>query len=193
MFCQIVAVAPSSGDFLLTKSGILKKKSLNKIIITLLPRSRPDRRKCVTSMIFQELLVFFLDGLGGGVPNWKTQSDSFVKKNYKPSWQLVMNRKVPSSQTVLLWIFLHIRNFIWRYNEFNRLLVGSGLIPLIIDLQQDDRTVCCGNNTVPSSHHNTDTVFSARPSLGYGTLIQCTLNCSVHYALQCQWTKHCLL
>ena len=32
--------------------------------------------------------------------------------------------------------------------ELNRLLVGSGLILLNIELQQDHRTVCCGQNTV---------------------------------------------
>ena len=53
-----------------------------------------------------------------------------------------------SSQKVLLWIFLQIRNLIWRYAVLNRLLVGSGLISLNIRLQQDDRTVCCGHNTV---------------------------------------------
>ena len=54
------------------------------------------------------------------------------------------HEKVLSSQKVLL----HIGNLIWRYAELNRLLVGSGLIPLNIELQQDDRTVCCGHNTV---------------------------------------------
>ena len=56
--------------------------------------------------------------------------------------------KVLSSQKVLLWIFLQIRNLIWRYAELNRLLMGSGLIQLNIELQQDNRTVCCGHNTV---------------------------------------------
>ena len=56
--------------------------------------------------------------------------------------------KVSSSQKVLLWIILQIRNLIWRYAVLNRLLVGSGLIPLNIQLQQDDHTVCCGHNIV---------------------------------------------
>ena len=56
--------------------------------------------------------------------------------------------KVSSSQKILLWIFLQIRNLIWRYAELNRSLVGSGLIPLNIELQQDDFTFCCGHNTV---------------------------------------------
>ena len=51
--------------------------------------------------------------------------------------------KVLSSQKVLLWIFLQISNLIYRYADLNHLLVGSGLIPLNIELQQDDRTVCC--------------------------------------------------
>ena len=38
------------------------------------------------------------------------------------------------------------------YAELNRLLVGSGLIPFNIELQQEDRTVCCGRNTVNSVH-----------------------------------------
>ena len=74
MCCQIVArksVAPSSGDFLwrpAPRSGIFKKQSFSKIIITSLPRPLPDLRECVTSMNFQELLVFLLGGLGGGGP-----------------------------------------------------------------------------------------------------------------------------
>ena len=56
--------------------------------------------------------------------------------------------EVLSSQKVLLWIFLQIRNLIWRHAELNRLLVGSGIIPLNIKLQQDGHTVCCGHNTV---------------------------------------------
>ena len=50
---------------------------------------------------------------------------------------------VLSSQNVLLWIFLKIRYLIWSYAELIRLLVGSGQIPLNIELQQDDRTFCC--------------------------------------------------
>ena len=38
----------------------------SKIIIRPLPRPLPDLRECVTSMIFQELLVFFLAALAGG-------------------------------------------------------------------------------------------------------------------------------
>ena len=34
------------------------------------------------------------------------------------------------------------------YAELNRLLVGPGLIQLNIEIQQDDRTVCCGHNAV---------------------------------------------
>ena len=46
-----------------------EEKSFSKIIITPLLRPRPEPRKCVTLMIFQELLVFFLlGGLGGGSP-----------------------------------------------------------------------------------------------------------------------------
>ena len=56
--------------------------------------------------------------------------------------------KVLSSQNVLLWIFLEIRYLIWRYAELNRLLVGSGQIPLNIELKQDDYTVCCIHSVV---------------------------------------------
>jgi hypothetical protein len=44
-----------------------EEKSFSKIIITPLPRPRLDLREFVTSMNFQELLVFFcLVGLAGG-------------------------------------------------------------------------------------------------------------------------------
>ena len=56
--------------------------------------------------------------------------------------------KVLSSQNGLLWIFLEIRYLIWRYAALNRLSVGSGLIKLNIELQQDDRTVCCSHKIV---------------------------------------------
>ena len=56
--------------------------------------------------------------------------------------------KVSSSQKVFPWLFLEIRNVIRRYAELNRLLVGSGLIPLNLELPQDDRTVCCANKIV---------------------------------------------
>ena len=56
--------------------------------------------------------------------------------------------KVLSSQNVLLVIFLEIRYLIWRYAELNRLLVGSGQIPLNIELKQDDYTVCCIHSVV---------------------------------------------
>ena len=56
--------------------------------------------------------------------------------------------KVLSSQNVLLWIFLKKRYIIWRYADLNRLLVGSGQIPLNIELKQDDYTVCCSHTVV---------------------------------------------
>ena len=58
--------------------------------------------------------------------------------------------KVLSRQNVLLWIFLEIRYLIWRYAESNRLFVGSGYIPLNIELKQDDYTVCCIHSVVGS-------------------------------------------
>ena len=56
--------------------------------------------------------------------------------------------KILSNQNVLAWIFLQIRNKFWRHFELNCLLVGSGKILLNIELQQGDRTVCCGHKTV---------------------------------------------
>ena len=44
--------------------------------------------------------------------------------------------------------FLKIRYSIWRYAELNRLLAGSGQIPLNIDLKQDDYTACCSHTVV---------------------------------------------
>ena len=55
-----------------------------------------------------------------------------------------------------LWIFLEMRYLIWRYAELNHLLVGSGQIPLNIELKQDDYTVCCihsvVDNTLPNGY-----------------------------------------
>ena len=59
--------------------------------------------------------------------------------------------KVSSSQKVLLYIFQEIRYLISRYAALKCLLVGPGLIPLNIELQQDDRTVCCGHTDVCSN------------------------------------------
>ena len=56
--------------------------------------------------------------------------------------------KVLSSQNELLLFFLEITYLIWRYAELNRLSVGFGLITLNIELQQDDRTVCCPHKIV---------------------------------------------
>ena len=56
--------------------------------------------------------------------------------------------KVAYSPKVSLKKFLQIINLFLRYAELNRLWVGSGLIPLNIELQQDDRTVCCSHTIV---------------------------------------------
>ena len=56
--------------------------------------------------------------------------------------------KVSSSQKALLWIFLEKRNLFLRYAELNRLLVGTGLILLNIELQQDDHNVCFAHKIV---------------------------------------------
>ena len=69
--------------------------------------------------------------------------------------------KVLSSQNVLLWIFLQIINSIWRYAELNRLLVGSSLIPLNNELEQDDRTVCCNNKILSWNLQNVYPQYSA--------------------------------
>ena len=57
--------------------------------------------------------------------------------------------KALSSQKVLLSNFLEIRYLIWRYAELNRLLVGTSLIPLNLELQQDNHTICCGEKWLP--------------------------------------------
>ena len=85
--------------------------------------------------------------------NFLVFKKSFFLKHHGDLWS---RRKVLSSQKVLLWIFLEIRYLIWRYAELNRLLVGSGLIPLNIELQQGNRTVCYGHTDVvycPSRNH----------------------------------------
>ena len=61
--------------------------------------------------------------------------------------------KVSSSQKVYC-EFFYKKNLIWRYAELNCLLVGFDLIPLNLELQQDDRTVCCGHNTVNQKPSN---------------------------------------
>ena len=58
--------------------------------------------------------------------------------------------KVSSSPKVLLGNCLQIRNLFWRYTELNRLWVGSSEIPILWELHQDDRTVCCGHTIVDS-------------------------------------------
>ena len=163
MCCQIVArkyVAPSSGDFRRRPAPsyacgqdqeFWRKKSFSKIIITPLPRPRPDFRKCVTSMIFQGLLVFSAWRAWRGGPQLKISLRffGFQQKKSKTSWWLVIYRKkVLSSQHVLLWIFLEIGYLIWRYAELKRLLVGSSIIRLNIEFEQDNRTVCCNHKIV---------------------------------------------
>ena len=74
-----------------------EEKSFSKIIITPLPRPRPDLCECVTSMNFQELLVFFV---GGGVPNWKFDSDFFV---FKKSFLLHHHGDLWSTRKFFVW------------------------------------------------------------------------------------------
>ena len=59
-----------------------------------------------------------------------------------------LQEKVLSRQNVLLCVFIEIGYLIFRYSELNRLLVGSSLIPLNIDLEQDNHTVCCNRKIV---------------------------------------------
>ena len=54
-----------------TRSGILKKKSCCKIIITPVPRLRPDLCECVTSMIFSRATCFFAWRAWQGGPQLK--------------------------------------------------------------------------------------------------------------------------
>ena len=56
--------------------------------------------------------------------------------------------KVAYGPKVSLENFLQIRNSFWRYAELNRLWVGWSEIPFLWELQQDDRTVCCGHTIV---------------------------------------------
>ena len=97
-----------------TRSGILKKKSFSKIIITPFLRTQPDFRKDVTSMNFQQLLVFLFGGLGGGFHNQKLHSGfQVLKKNFfygNIMVTCVQQEKVASSPKVLLGIFLNIQN-----------------------------------------------------------------------------------
>ena len=72
--------------------------------------------------------------------------------------------KVLYIQNVLLWFFLEIRYSIWRYAELNRLLVGSGQIPLNIELKQDDYTVCCIHSVVTEVYRG-----RSPPELSLGT------------------------
>ena len=124
------------------------------MIITPLPQPRPDFRECVTSMIIQGLLVFFAWRSWRGGHQLKISLWFFCFQNTffsKTSCWLVINRK-KSSKNVLLWIFLEIKKIILRYAEMNRLLVGSSLIPLNIELKQDDCTVCCNHEIVTALH-----------------------------------------
>ena len=73
------------------------KKVFVKLIITPLPQPPPGLRECVTSMIFQGLLVFFcLAGLEGG-PQLKVLSQFFSSFQQiffsTTSWWLVINGK----------------------------------------------------------------------------------------------------
>ena len=45
-------------------------------------------------------------------------------------------------------LYTHNKILNLMYADLNRLLVGSGLIPINIKLQQDNRTVCCGHAPV---------------------------------------------
>ena len=56
--------------------------------------------------------------------------------------------KVAFSPKVSLENFLQITNEFWRCAELNRLLVGSSEIPILLELQQDDLTVCCSHTNV---------------------------------------------
>ena len=93
-----------------------------------------------------------------GSPQLKIFSLIFLFSKNLFFWNIMVTcdeqEKVSSSQNVLLSIFLKIRNFILRYGELNRLLVGLGQIPLNIELQQDDRTVWCSHTVVEGNHQH---------------------------------------
>ena len=80
--------------------------------------------------IFNSYSFFLHGGLGGQIHNWKSHSDFFA---FKKSFFLK---------------HLEIRYLIWRYAELNRLLVGTCLFSLNIELKQDDCTVCCNHTDV---------------------------------------------
>ena len=114
-------------------------------------------------MIFQKLLVFLcFAGLAGGSPIENLTLIFFVvfKKIFLENIIVTCDQqeKVLSSQNLLLWI-LQIRYLIWMYAELNRLLVGSGLVPLNIELQQDDRTVCCSHKAAANYYQDTCVFF----------------------------------
>ena len=92
------------------KIGNFEEKSFTKIIITRLPRLRPDLCECVTSMSY---LLLLLGGLGGGGSPIENLILIFLFSKKKIPKQLVTCdplEKVSSSQMVLLGIFLKIRN-----------------------------------------------------------------------------------
>ena len=102
------------------------------------------------SSFLRATCFFLLGGLGREVPNWKSHSDFLFSKNLfsETSWWLVMKREKFRLVKMYYCDFFKIRYLIWRYAELNRLLVGFGQIPLNIELQQDDRTVCCRDTVV---------------------------------------------
>ena len=117
MRCQIVAkksVAPSSGEVgLRARSG----NYFFQKIYTPVPRPRPELRECVTSMIFQGLLVFFAWRAWQGIPLLKISLSFFCFQKIffsETSWWGIYDalRNHPGPQELLLGIFTNIgKNF----------------------------------------------------------------------------------
>ena len=106
-------------------------------------------------MIFQGYFFFLLPGWAGLGPQLKISLRFYGLQKIFFFYIMVtfdQEEKVLYSQNIFLWIFLEKRYLIWRYAELNRLLVGSSLIPFDIDLEQDDRTVCCNHKIVSLEH-----------------------------------------
>ena len=83
---------------------------------------------------------FCLTGLAGGSIIENLTLNNCFQKIFFLYWNIMVTCD----------FFLQLRNLFLSYAELNRLWVGWRLIPLNIKLQQDDRTVCCGDKIVLS-------------------------------------------
>ena len=131
------------------------KKKYNSFYTVCVAAARPPR-VCNLNEFSRATCFIFLAGLAVGSPLKNLTRIFLFKKNlFFINIMVTCNQKekVLSSQSVLLWIFLQKWNLFWRYAESNRLWVGCFLIQLNIELQQDDRTFCCGHKIVAYVRH----------------------------------------